>query len=157
MRKNESEKIERQIQAHAPKCVFMTWSGKSSNFSIYKSQCQQVRAMKISPTEQLSLVKSFTGDKKQASLLDLFSYSANPINEILELFENQFGRAELQLPNIKREIQAVPETEENTDRVIVLDRLRAILLNLKKIKQLSSEWVPKEFCFELVHKLRPTD
>ena len=37
---NEAEKMEQQIQAGVPKRQFMTWSGRCSDYSIYKSQCQ---------------------------------------------------------------------------------------------------------------------
>ena len=105
--------------------------------------------MKLPTTEQLTLVKSFTGNKTKASMLDLFSYSENPIKDILQLFDNQFGRIELEVPNIKREIQSIPPLKYNTPGTIVVDSLQEILLNLKKLNKLVNNQVQKSLLWKL--------
>ena len=111
----------------------------------------------MSPIEKLSLIKSFTGDPEQSALLDAFSYSEDPVTDILDTFENQYGQTDMEIPNIKCILLALPTLEDSTDVNIVVKTLRGFMVNLKKILQLNRKGVSKEFCIEIVHKLKPVD
>ena len=88
--KEQSEKDDKQLRTRTPKRVFTKWSGGPEDYPIFKTQCEEIRAMNLSVVEQLSFVKSFIGDPTREKMIDNFLHSPDPIPQILKTYENHY-------------------------------------------------------------------